>query len=269
MKKILVLLLIFYLLLTSILVVYSNNHSTLSNKYRPIRGGIEINQWKFHYTSGYTLGNGCSIGYPAIVYGIRGYVTAGHCFNGQISGINWEGHVFQPSRFINNSYAGAPLIVDGDFYNTDSAFVEYYDVSSNLMTRVSGIWINAQITDYYSWNEIHFGNILFGLTIYKTGINTTVTSTYVYSYRSYLLKYEYDDGIWRLFKYIIYIPNLYAGKGDSGGPVYTLETYYLDGMLAGNASLVGIVIGKKGSDTMVISVDGIRYEIGISPIIGG
>ncbi len=237
---------------------------------RPIKGGYKIDIDKYYFDSGsYSHFGECTSGYVASFSGYTGYITAGHCIDGIANPAlyyDYDWVIYQPSHLLRYSYyAGSPVAAYGDFSYIDTAFIWYDDVEPRILTvDAYGNPVNAPVVSYYSWNEIHEYRTLEGVTIMKTGFATGVTSgEYEYSFT----EIKTADGV--TYKYLIFFTYT-SSPGDSGGSVYKRILERIDGEWVTEAKLIGHHIGRFKYLGIwyagAISADGVRLEVGITPL---
>ncbi len=200
----------------------------------------------------------CTVGYAAIKDGVKGYVTAGHCFDGVTGNFNppniWWWNIYQPPNGLNRRYVGSPSHVYGDADYIDTGFVPYSNVKPLVLTLDAlGNPFIAPVKGVIRWSDISVN-----MSVYKTGSVSGVTQGHV--------KYMFTHFLGS--DWVVVIEGNPSINGDSGGPVYIKVPVRIDGFWTYDIYLVSIVYAVAGNRTYTISVDGISNEVGIQPMQG-
>lgn len=210
----------------------------------------------------------CSIGYAATdSSGHVGYVTAGHCFDGTTGGGYWWWNVYQPN-YRGSNYVGTPTIVEGDGDYVDTGFTVWNEVSPEVLTLNpdTGEVEPLLVYGYIRWSTLVYWNSTgYWVTLYKTGRTTGVTYG---TFEKVRTSFTIPDGSGRTLNYAVFA-SFDVLPGDSGGPIYIYYRVRMGGVTMWTVKLVGIVSYLTLSGGIGVSVDGIRMELGITPITYG
>jgi hypothetical protein len=211
-------LLVLVLLATIGTVVFAVGEQYAQQRYRPLRGGIQIEQWKWYWFIPVPYGT-CTIGYVAEAPdGTLGVITAGHCTN-----FETDVSVYQPSLslFVNN-YIGNPSWVaptsSDNYYDVE--FIPNNDVHPSVLYATDTDASFISVGYYFDFNEVRSLLQLGPIPVNKTGRTTGTTGGYI---RRALDPYNTTlDGVPTSIRYALII-SLYALGGDSGSPVFRYE----------------------------------------------
>jgi hypothetical protein len=212
-------LLVLVLLATMGTVVFATGEQYARQRYRPLRGGIQIEQWKWYWFIPVPYGT-CTIGYVAEAPdGTLGVITAGHCtrFETDVS-------VYQPSLslFVNN-YIGNPSWVaptsSSNYYDVE--FIPNSDVRPSVLYATNTGASFISVGYYLDFSIVRNLIELFGpIPVNKTGRTTGTTGGYI---TDALDPYNVTlNGVPTIIRYAL-ITSLHALGGDSSAPVFRYE----------------------------------------------
>ncbi len=202
----------------------------------------------------------CTTGYSAVKSGIKGIVTAGHCFDGTLGDFTppavWWWKVYQPNNLNINWFLGSPSNVYGDLAYIDSAFIP----NSNVRPKILTLDPYGNPTELPVKGYIFWWNVPLGEQVFKTGSSSGVSGGMI------LFKSRFYGDL----RWVIGIENMSVSEGDSGGPVYTRRLVRIDSLYTYEIYLLSILsaIDTQQNIVLTISVDKIRSEVGIFPITG-
>jgi hypothetical protein len=227
--------------------------TTLRDRVRPVRGGLQINFPGFV----------CTLGFNAVRSGQRSFITNSHCTN--VQGGTEGTPYWQPSQATAPAQIATevadPQYRRGDgcpsgrrCRRSDAARAAYAGGTSSTLgsiARTTGA-NNTSLTIQGSFTITGEGSPVVGQTVNKVGRTTgwtrgAVTNTCVHVNVS-------GSNITQLCQTLV---SAGVGSGDSGAPVFL--------QLAGgsNATLLGILWGGSGSSTFVFSpMANIEAELG-------
>jgi len=201
-------------------IVFAVGEQYAQQKYRPLRGGIQIEQWKWYFIIPVPYGT-CTIGYVAkSPSNTLGVITAGHCTNFETAV-----SVYQPSlSLFENNYIGNPSWVSpnnrSNYYDVE--FIPNSDVYPSVLYATNTSANSIPVGYYYNFTGVRSLLQLGPIPVNKTGRTTGTTGgniTEAWEYYTVFL-----DGVLTTIRYAL-ITSVYALKGDSGSPVFRTDRY--------------------------------------------
>jgi hypothetical protein len=207
-------LLVLVLLATIGTVVFAVGEQYAQQRYRPLRGGIQIEQWKWYWFIPVPYGT-CTIGYVAeSPDGTLGVITAGHCtrFETDVS-------VYQPSLSLFNYIGNPSWVAPADSYDVE--FIPNSNVHPSVLYATDTDATFISVGYYFRFDEVHDLLRRFGpIPVNKTGRTTGTTGGNITDVLDPYIAIL--DGVPTSIRYA-FITSLYALGGDSGSPVFRPE----------------------------------------------
>ena len=196
-------------------VVFAVGEQYAQQRYRPLRGGIQIEQWKWYWFIPVPYGT-CTIGYVAkSPNGTLGVITAGHCTN-----FETDVSVYQPSLslFVNNYIGNPSWVAPADSYDVE--FIPNSNVHPSVLYATDTDASFISVGYYLDFNEVHSLLQLGPIPVNKTGRTTGTTGGYIRDARDPYIAIL--DGVPTSIRYA-FNTSLYTLGGDSGAPVFRYE----------------------------------------------